>query len=332
MATIEWEHVNPKLVETLSQTDKATRRAPLLCPEKYYQDVLDHIALGSMDDGLDTVKCIERLNKIHKRALETLKGERQMSIGETTDYYAGFANKGERQMGIGETADYQRSSKIAAEVPAIKSTDDSRHDPGIGCMRPGPGGDCEHYIGLPGKSIGHPDKPADDTVDEYGKPNGWCWSCWKSHQIMKMGAKISASEALFGFCGWLTSRDESITMSGCHNAGDAADVVALFCKVNDLPEPRPGWDKNLVHPKEGKPVSALSELSHRAGILTQKFPMYQADESTALAHCRPTIAEMDSTPMIQIVLKILDGDLSYDKVAEARKILKASLRRDGEFR
>lgn len=47
-------------------------------------------------------------------------------------------------------------------------------------------GDCEHFVGLPGKSIpGQHDGP-DDTVDVYGKPNGWCWSCWKSHQIVAL--------------------------------------------------------------------------------------------------------------------------------------------------
>jgi len=55
---------------------------------------------------------------------------------------------------------------------------------GGGCSLSGPGrGDCENEVGLPGEDIpGQHDGP-DDTVDCYGKPNGWCWSCWKSHQI-----------------------------------------------------------------------------------------------------------------------------------------------------
>lgn len=61
-----------------------------------------------------------------------------------------------------------------------------------GCTFAGPGrGDCEHFIGLPGKSIpGLHDGP-DDTVDVYGKPNGWCWSCWKSHQIRNLRADLA---------------------------------------------------------------------------------------------------------------------------------------------
>ena len=45
-----------------------------------------------------------------------------------------------------------------------------------GCELVVPGrGDCLHGIGLPGKSVpGQHDGP-DDTVDAWGKPNGWCW-------------------------------------------------------------------------------------------------------------------------------------------------------------
>lgn len=53
-----------------------------------------------------------------------------------------------------------------------------------GCLFSGTGrGDCEHFISLPGKSIlGKHDGP-DDTVDEYGRPNGWCEVCWLSQQL-----------------------------------------------------------------------------------------------------------------------------------------------------
>ena len=58
---------------------------------------------------------------------------------------------------------------------------------GGGCTLTGPGrGDCLHFIGLPGRSIpGQHDGP-DDTVDEYGKPNDWCWLCWKSNQYERL--------------------------------------------------------------------------------------------------------------------------------------------------
>ncbi|KKN06103.1 hypothetical protein LCGC14_1080620 [marine sediment metagenome] len=60
---------------------------------------------------------------------------------------------------------------------------------------------------------------------------------------------LTASEALYGFGGWLTSRDEPITMSGHHNAGIVADLIDIFCKTNKLEEPRDNWARNLTHPK-----------------------------------------------------------------------------------
>lgn len=59
----------------------------------------------------------------------------------------------------------------------------------IGCTTL-PGGDCLHFIGFPGKSIPGQHDGRDDTVDEYGKPNGWCWSCWKTHQIEQLNSLL----------------------------------------------------------------------------------------------------------------------------------------------
>ncbi len=53
-----------------------------------------------------------------------------------------------------------------------------------GCMLADTGrGDCQNAIGLPGVSMPGQHDGDDDTVDVYGKPNGWCWSCWKSRRI-----------------------------------------------------------------------------------------------------------------------------------------------------
>lgn len=59
---------------------------------------------------------------------------------------------------------------------------------------------------------------------------------------------LSASEALFGFTGWLTSRPERTVMSSRDEAGIIADLVGEFCDANQLPEPRTGWTTNLVYP------------------------------------------------------------------------------------
>jgi hypothetical protein len=65
-----------------------------------------------------------------------------------------------------------------------------------------------------------------------------------------MNEEMSASEAIYGFCGWLTSRDKKTIMSSTDDAVEAADLVDLFCKTNKLSEPREDWSKRLTHPKE----------------------------------------------------------------------------------
>lgn len=60
--------------------------------------------------------------------------------------------------------------------------------------------------------------------------------------------KLTASEALYGFCGWLTSRKEKTIMSSNNNAVPIPLLIEQFCKENNLTEPRDGWDNNLIHP------------------------------------------------------------------------------------
>jgi len=61
---------------------------------------------------------------------------------------------------------------------------------------------------------------------------------------------LNGSEALYGFCGWLTSRDEKTTMSATDDSAKVADLIGKFRKVNKLEEPRDGWDNELTHPVE----------------------------------------------------------------------------------
>lgn len=63
-----------------------------------------------------------------------------------------------------------------------------------------------------------------------------------------MNNKMSASEAIYGFCGWLTTKEERTVMSSKHNCAPIADKIKEFCETNELNDPIDGWEKNLKHP------------------------------------------------------------------------------------
>ena len=60
--------------------------------------------------------------------------------------------------------------------------------------------------------------------------------------------RISASEALFGFMGWLTTCDETLMIGAQHECAPVADAVKKFCDANNLAEPQAGWEKHFVYP------------------------------------------------------------------------------------
>lgn len=60
---------------------------------------------------------------------------------------------------------------------------------------------------------------------------------------------ITASEALYGFMGWLTTRPEPLILSGNHDAAPVPPLIDEYCRVNGLPPPREGiYPKNLTSP------------------------------------------------------------------------------------
>lgn len=78
----------------------------------------------------------------------------------------------------------------------------------------------------------------------------------KKHNASKVASlflardELSGSEALYGFCGWLTTRDKPTTMSSHDECSPIANLIGTFCKTNNLSDPRDDWDKRLTHPEE----------------------------------------------------------------------------------
>lgn len=60
--------------------------------------------------------------------------------------------------------------------------------------------------------------------------------------------KLAPSEALYGFAGWITTREDTVIASASHDAAIWAELVDAFIKENKLDQPRDGWENNLIHP------------------------------------------------------------------------------------
>lgn len=61
--------------------------------------------------------------------------------------------------------------------------------------------------------------------------------------------EMTGSEAIFGFCGWLTTRKEKTIMSASDDVAGIAELIKEFCEINKLTKPRNDWAKLLTHPK-----------------------------------------------------------------------------------
>lgn len=63
-----------------------------------------------------------------------------------------------------------------------------------------------------------------------------------------MNKELNAAEAVYGFVGWLTSREERTVMSAKDDCAPIAELVKRFCTGNNLPEVSDQWPLNLIHP------------------------------------------------------------------------------------
>ena len=57
---------------------------------------------------------------------------------------------------------------------------------------------------------------------------------------------LSASEALYGFIGQITSSSEKIVLSSSDNCARIAVLVGEFCKKNNLQSPGSDWKNKIV--------------------------------------------------------------------------------------
>lgn len=60
--------------------------------------------------------------------------------------------------------------------------------------------------------------------------------------------KLNNRESIYGFCAWLTSREDVVKMGSNEDCASIPELIEEFSKVNNLDEVSVVWPKNLVHP------------------------------------------------------------------------------------
>ncbi len=197
-----------------------------------------------------------------------------------------------------------------------------------GCIRPGTGGDCANYLGLPGKSIPDQHDGPDDTVDIYGKPNGWCWSCWKSHQIEEFRLEVQelrawqevAVESNRDIRTYLQVRfpsleiDEGTPVGNVRKAFDCMDKMHRPVARSDNPVRGPTWAEQALDKLSGdlshdNIAAAKQILKDGIAPMAQQLSMQQKEAVIAQAlrtdEGRKALAE-------SMVEPIRCGGLEYD--------------------
>jgi len=93
------------------------------------------------------------------------------------------------------------------------------------------------------------DQPVEENPKENYQPKGF---------YPLLTEKLSPSGALYGFGGWLTTRDKSVTMSAKHNAAIVAELINEFIEKQKLEEPKNHWEKDLIPMNERKSLDELT--------------------------------------------------------------------------
>ena len=79
---------------------------------------------------------------------------------------------------------------------------------------------------------------------------------------------VIASEAVFGFAAWLTTRKKPVLLGAEHDAAPAAELADQWCRANNLPEPREGaYPENITHPPSERKMTGMRQRKPLVGPL-----------------------------------------------------------------
>ena len=123
---------------------------------------------------------------------------------------------------------------------------------------------------------------------------------------------LSASEAIFGFAGWLTTRDEQTIMSATDDAAPIAELCGEFIDRNQLDDPRDGWAENLIS-ESMNPVSPNNIDPDQGGYFMDTggllYDVFTNHDSWAIENYGVGIPEMLDMGWLRVITD--DGSLYW---------------------
>ncbi len=85
--------------------------------------------------------------------------------------------------------------------------------------------------------------------------------------------RITPTDALFGFMGWLTSRKEAVTLSSCHYAGHAVELIRIWTEHNKLcKKVSAAYPNNFTQPEGGPGDNKLTPIMGDVGNVIATLP------------------------------------------------------------
>lgn len=75
------------------------------------------------------------------------------------------------------------------------------------------------------------------------------------YEVEKGNDCISASEALYGFMGFLTSRKNELRLSATQSPYEVMELMKKFCEINKLSDPRHLYTQHYKLPADGRETS-----------------------------------------------------------------------------
>lgn len=178
-------------------------------------------------------------------------------------------------------------------------------------------GDCLHFVGLPDISIIPKQHDGLSTEDEYGKPNGWCWSCWKSWQIEQLIDELKGhtdEELEHPLKKVLIVDNPAKALTRLLKHADlviSTDGQVMIDKTGQLP--------NLPLTKHG--MKCLWSATNVGDVEDRTEPAVQTESAVWTRSWRPSVEK---------ALRCLSGDLDYNNFGRAKRILKNLLTLEAE--